>query len=590
MMSKQGNDSGSKSSRAAIAASEERFRTLVSVLTDVPWTTDGEGRFVAPQSAWGEYTGQSGEQMLGFGWIDALHPNDRAGVLAKWEHAMTERSLYQSHGRLWHAASRQYRHFEARATPIVERDGAVHEWVGACTDIHDRKQTEIAIGCQKQAFEMLASGAPLMDVLGYVAHTIESESGDAARVAIHVLDESGSRFEQVAAPSLPPDYGRDIEGMQVSSATGPCCAAVARRRQVAASDVAASTEFPAFAALALPLGIRGSWSIPILGSTGNVLGTVAYYYPDVRDPPLQDQLLGEIVTRTASVVIERKREEAERQTLLGAAFEARRDAEYARRDADAANRAKSEFLAAMSHELRTPLNAVTGYVGLIDLEVYGPVTREQHEAFGRIERSAQHLLSLIDDVLSFAKIEAGRLIVEQNEVTVPDLLAEVEAMTRAQIEAKGLDYAREPCPPTIVAMADRERAVQVLLNLVTNATKFTPSGGQIAVSCALAPDSDGKDLIRLRVRDSGIGIPREKLESIFEPFVQARRQLSEPAAGVGLGLAISRDLARAMGGDLTVESAPGAGSTFAFTLPLAHERRGAEDGAAAVVSGGGQSS
>jgi signal transduction histidine kinase len=167
-------------------------------------------------------------------------------------------------------------------------------------------------------------------------------------------------------------------------------------------------------------------------------------------------------------------------------------------------------------------------------------------------------------VLNYARLEAGRVAYDTTDVPLGAAVAAVEALVAPQMRAKGLSYTVEPCPPELTARADAEKLRQVMLNLLTNATKFTSAGGQVTVTCAARPDS-----VLVSVRDTGIGIPADKLHTVFDPFVQVGRRLSTPDEGVGLGLAISRDLARGMGGDLTVESLVGVGSTFTLTLPRA---------------------
>ena len=256
----------------------------------------------------------------------------------------------------------------------------------------------------------------------------------------------------------------------------------------------------------------------------------------------------------------------------------------ARRAAEMASAAKSEFLATMSHELRTPLNAISGYVDLLTMELRGPVTDAQRKDLTRIKKSGQHLLSLINDILNLSRIESGRLDIQLGDVPVADVLSNVETLMASQMRARGLTYADAPADASLTVHADAEKLQQILLNLLTNACKFTASGGSVKVACEIVPvvhdgATNGERLVAVGVADTGRGIPAEKLASVFEPFVQIDRQ-STPGSqqGVGLGLAISRHLARAMGGDLTVASVVGVGSTFTLTLPMA----------AARVAGGGE--
>jgi signal transduction histidine kinase len=239
------------------------------------------------------------------------------------------------------------------------------------------------------------------------------------------------------------------------------------------------------------------------------------------------------------------------------------EAEQLRAAAEEANHAKSAFLAVMSHELRTPLNAISGYVQLLEMGIHGPVTEAQAEALGRIARSQRHLLRLINDVLNLARIEAGRVDYAVEDVEVADAVAAVTPMVEPQMAEKGIAFSVE-VPRGLVARADGEKVQQVLLNLLGNAVKFTPSAGRVRVTAA----SEG-GRVSVRVEDSGIGIAPERLESVFQPFVQVDVSRSRAAQGSGLGLAISRDLARGMGGDLLAESVPGEGSTFSLALPAA---------------------
>jgi signal transduction histidine kinase len=250
--------------------------------------------------------------------------------------------------------------------------------------------------------------------------------------------------------------------------------------------------------------------------------------------------------------------------------------EAARAAAEAANRAKSDFLAVMSHELRTPLNAIGGYAELLELGIHGPVSDPQRTALERIQRSQRHLLGLIAGVLDYSRVEAGAVTYRLVDVPVTEAVAEAETLVAPQLRAKGLGYAWSGAAPGLTVRADREKLQQILLNLLGNAVKFTDARdgtpGRIEVTCTVEDGvghEPGGGRLRIHVRDTGEGIAPDELERVFEPFVQADQRLTRPHAGVGLGLAISRDLARGMGGDLTVESTPGEGSTFTLALPCA---------------------
>jgi signal transduction histidine kinase len=240
-----------------------------------------------------------------------------------------------------------------------------------------------------------------------------------------------------------------------------------------------------------------------------------------------------------------------------------REALQARAEAESANRAKAEFLATVSHELRTPINAALGYSELLAMGVRGPVTQAQLDDLDRIRRSQRLLLSLVNDILNFARLETGQIEFRIKNVALDDVLEAIEAMIAPQVAMKGVAYAQSGCDEEVTLRADDEKLQQVLLNLLTNAVKFTDAGGRIDLVCAV-----DDNWVELTVRDTGRGIAADQLERVFEPFVQVDRHLTHISQqGVGLGLAISRDLMRGMGGDLRVSSKVGRGSAFVARLP-----------------------
>ena len=251
------------------------------------------------------------------------------------------------------------------------------------------------------------------------------------------------------------------------------------------------------------------------------------------------------------------------------AYEAERDRlleseHVARVAAEDAGLARTRFLATMSHELRTPLNAIGGYTELLALGLRGPVTEAQQTDFQRIQRAQQHLLVVINDILSFAKLESGSFQFNLAPIQVAAIFHEVASMIATQAASSGLTLEVDECPADLAVQADHKRLKQVLTNLLSNAVKFTSPPGRVRLSC----DVDDH-MVRILVADSGIGIPAEKLEAIFQPFMQVDGDLNRAAQGTGLGLAISRDLARGMNAELTVESEAGSGSTFVLSVPRA---------------------
>jgi PAS domain S-box-containing protein len=289
-------------------------------------------------------------------------------------------------------------------------------------------------------------------------------------------------------------------------------------------------------------------------------GVTEEYWFNVGYQPLRDAA-GEVyaIASVAYEVTEQMRARRELELAKAAA-------EAARVEAVTANQAKSAFLTTMSHELRTPLNAVAGYSDLLLLGVRGDLTSAQRADLERIKRSGQYLLGLINDVLNFAKLDAGQVEYRFENVPVGPLMEGLEELIRPQVDAKGLRYQHGTCPPRYSVRADPEKVRQVLLNLLANAVKFTDAGGEVALACSAV----GEEVVRLTVRDTGRGIAADQLERVFDPFVQVDRHLTPMSQqGVGLGLAISRDLAIGMGGQLEARSEVGVGSEFTLVLPRA---------------------
>ena len=315
--------------------------------------------------------------------------------------------------------------------------------------------------------------------------------------------------------------------------------------------------FPLLIWAALRFGQRGAVTAAFAVSVIAVWGTAMGHGPFVRAALHQSLIALQAFMGVAAATV----------LVLGASIAERRRVEsevrLARARAEEANRAKAEFLAVMSHELRTPLNAISGYVDLLSLGVDGPLTEKQKASLTRIQLNQLHLLSMIDDVLSFARIEAGKLQVDVRSLLVADAVSSLEALIQPEIQRKDIAFLCEPCDPTLSVRADPEKLRQILVNFLTNAIKFTPKGGRIGVGA-----EHGLGMVRIWVSDTGVGIPNDQLERVFEPFFQVERGSTRRYAGIGLGLAIARDFAQAMNGELRLESTVGKGSVASVLLPV----------------------
>ena len=435
--------------------------------------------------------------------------------------------------------------------PLKNDRGEVTGAINCFYDITERKQTEALIAFQKEAFERAASGASLMKILKFLARAVEGQSHQRAKIAIHLLDEAGKHFEQTAAPSLPASYAQAINGMEVSSAAGPCCVAVSRRRRVAVGDVAASKQFAAFAAFALPLGIRAGWSTPIFSSTGKVLGTLANYCREPRKPAPQDNLLGEIVTRTASVIIERKQAEVA--------------LEKSKNLLEQRVRERTRELRGANDELEAEIARRKGLEGEI-LEISD---REQQRLGQELHDGlCQHLTAVAFMARSVALRLKNHRVIEVGDIEkiaqlVNDAATDTRdlsrALHRADVDAVGLVDAlrdlvdreiwRIPCrlevKPSFHIEDDAAAAqlYRIAREAVINANKHAR-----AREIVVALDAWRKGIV-LRVTDDGVGFQ------------------SEPNSARGLGLPIMNYRARSVGARLEIESQKKGGTRVACYLP-----------------------
>jgi len=504
--------------RSPVGASGGRSQArLADSLPNQVWTAAPDGTLDYVNARVLEYFGRSFDEMIGRGWQNVIHPADLARVLESWEHSLRTGDSYEAEFRL-RRADGQYHWHISRAMPEHDEDGRIVKWFGSNTDIEDLRAAEEAR--DRALAKAEAQEEQMYDVLMQVPAAVTVLEGPD-----HVFTVVNPRYELLSGYRTL--LGRPIrEAMPELEGQG----------YFEILDSVYATGKPFIARESLVHIDRDRDGVP-------ETIYVDFVYQPLKRP--HGETFG-IIVHAVDVTDK---------------VEAREQIAAARAEADNANRAKSEFLAAMSHDLRTPLNAIGGYADLVRDGLYGPVTEAQVNAMLRIRRAEEHLLTLINDILSYAKIEAGRLIIEPTDVPVNQTLAELRMLIAPQVEAKGLTYVFRPGPQDVCVRADRERATQILLNLLTNAVKFTAQG-----TITVDFDVTNGDVV-IRVSDTGPGIAPDRMTTIFDPFVQVGRFGEPRRSGVGLGLAISRELARAMGGDLTAESELGVGSTFAVRLP-----------------------
>lgn len=321
-----------------------------------------------------------------------------------------------------------------------------------------------------------------------------------------------------------------------------------------------------------------SYVIAPMATPERTRGAVTFAYGESgRSYQDADVRMVEDLARRAAVAIEKaelvrdaelvreKIEQRNRELLLAneRLAEAHDQAEEARREAENASRAKSEFLSVMSHELRTPLNAIVGYVDLLEAGIGGNLSPEQRRHLGRVRRSTQHLVFLVDQVLSLTRIEVGAEEIVAELVDVGELVREASGLVEALVVREGLDLRAVVPDDPVLVKTDAGKVRQILLNLLSNAVKFTREG---FIEVRVERDEDD---VLVKVEDTGVGIEASDLDRIFDPFTQVDPTTTRRVGGTGLGLPVSRELAHLLSGEITVESTPGRGSVFTLRLPSA---------------------
>ena len=505
-----------KLDEATVERSEERYRSLTLATAQIVWTTSATGMVVEDMPTWRIFTGQSVEEILGWGWIGAAHPEDREKIETTWAKCLETESLYESEYRM-RAADGEYRLFSVRGVPIFESSGGIREWIGTSQDIHDHRQAEE----ERDRFFTLS-----LDMLAIIG-----SDGYFKRVnPAWEVTLGFSTAEILAVPFIEFVHPDDVAATIKEAAELVCGGELMRfENRYCCRD--------------------GSykWLLWMCATFEDLIYCVAHDITDAKEAEealrqANDQLEGRVMERTAELEVSTEKMYAAKQ------------------EADSANLAKSEFLSRMSHELRTPLNAILGFGQILDKRELDPLAKE---SIGYILKGGRHLLDLINEVLDIARVEAGKIDLSLEPIALIDVVPDACALIRPlaserniRLEENSMDLRDH------YILADRQRIKQVIINLVSNAIKYNREGGQVKLICSLKSD----ERVTIAVHDTGPGISSEDLLKLFTPFERLGASASQ-IEGTGLGLVLSQRLVTSMGGTLSVESTLGVGTTFTLEMP-----------------------
>ena len=494
---------------ARLLEAERRYRSLVETTAAIVWSAAGDGHFGDRQESWEAFTGQSEADYSGFGWAEAIHPEDRERSAAAWTHATTTTTPYSIEHRV-RRRDGAWRNMLANAVPILEADGTVREWIGTHTDITEHKETAARLSETHSQFQALADNIPQMAWMARPDGSIFWYNRRWFEFTGTTLEEMRG-FGWVAVHH--PDHAERVrESYQGALAAG-------RPWEDTFPLRGADGAYRWFLSQALPIR--------------DAEGTITRWFGTNTD-----------VTRQR----EQERELASAKEL-----------------AENANRAKSQFIANMSHELRTPLTAVIGYTEMLEEDAEESGAAHLLPDLGKIRGNARHLLSLINDVLDLSKIEAERMEVHAETFDVAGTVREIAATVGSLMEKKENRLELDLPPDLGSAHTDEVKLRQCLINLLSNAAKFTEKG-TIRLK-ARRERQGGTEWLVFDVADEGIGMSDEQLAKLFQRFTQADASTTRKFGGTGLGLAITKAFCKLLGGDVAVTSREGEGSTFTVKIP-----------------------
>ena len=485
----------------------------------------------------------------------AIHPDDVERIKQS-EQAASEKGEKHSVDHRIILPDGRVRWVHEEAEPVKNDQGEMIALNGTVQDISDRIWNEQLQKGNGYVLELIAKDKPLDDILtAIVDHCEKMLPGVFGSVLL--LDDTGCYLRRSVAPRLPDFYSEAINGLEIGPNAGSCGAAAYTGEPVIATDLDTDPNWVTFRELTRKAGLGACWSLPILASSGSVLGTFAMYYAKAKEPDDSSLELAAELANFAAIAIEQKRS-------MKALVDARQEAEEA-------NNAKSQFLSSMSHELRTPMNAIIGFGQLLQMDT-DVLNEIQQDNVNEIVQAGNHLLTLINEVLDLAKVESGHVDLYMEPVVVGEVLDECLSLLMPMSDERGLSIKfickgetlslKEICHKNMEVRADRTRLKQVLFNLLSNAVKYNEENGQITISCELSDIG----YIRISITDTGPGLSEEKQSQLFTEFNRLGAESSE-VEGTGIGLVITKKIMEIMDGSIGVESQSGEGSTFWIELP-----------------------
>ena len=525
---------------------ERRLRAFVAATSDIVWTAGPRGDASVVSQAWMLATGQSVAETQGWGWMDAIHPDDQARVKTEWLQAIERRQPWSIELRLRHSRVGGARLIQSRIVPVFdEESGELIEWIGTFQDITAARRAESLLAQQNQILELIARGAPLGVILERLTRSIEIHV-EGLLCTVRLLRDG--RLWNGAAPSMPPEYVRGTEGVPIDQDSGCCGTAVSSDTSIRVEDIASDPVWRGDRKPALRLGLRSCWSTPIRLGTGEILGTFAMYHGQLYRPDGSEEDLVKVGTHLASIAIERHRD---RETLR------KRSEELAE-----AHRRKDEFLALLGHELRNPLAAIVNATQLIENVQGDP--KLLSFASGVLLRQSGALSRLVDDLLDVSRITRGKILLKRAVVAVQSVVHTAAETAGPLIIERHHDLTIETPTEPLLVDVDSVRIAQAVSNLLSNAAKYTPPGGRIRIA---VQSSLGK--VFISVQDTGPGLSSEALSEVFDLFVQAHESVDQSRGGLGIGLTVVRRLVEMHDGRVWANSrGVGQGCEFVIELPL----------------------